>query len=761
MAFGATKEGEGGADGSGLPAGELEQQMGRMMLTFQDLSNFVDRCHSITVNLVHQLASLYHPAQKLYQSTFKHVHLTPAFDALADLLEVLITIDAMVTDNAAIAAAWAAYKRMLQFVRTEPSRYGVDAKRVKQFERLLVGLDGTVLAGACFQTCVEQNFEVPLDRGADGGGGDMVDVRNNAVFLEELRSYGIKAPLTRHFGLVGEATETDQRRKLVGVFGVYVLHRRLAPPSERPDEKLYKRLWGVQLRVPMVPLCHGKVAWFPSDFLRLHAPLPVKSLEPKDVPKCRRDAVAKMDDSFERDVAGLHARLASWLVWADAQLQPLAELRVSLADALAERVRLLLTGLILCYNTQTLLHTFMGLHVSLSVPIHKRNLGALCRCVEILKVVEATVRRKAAQIALTRTYLLRQLSEGLQGMFRPLRARLAASRRMDDLQLDMQAAITVIEDTLRGCDNVSTTRLMVVSLALRVVLMASMVKEADADVVLRQLRQLELLADFQRAVHAVCNCSFLYWNAELVPEFLKDIYAHPEQAARLHYIVAALSDAGVMLQKVEHTREAGELRDALSAHVRGALDEHVIAPLCRDVEKYLRLQIHSVHLAHMAAPNPKASRQEALGPLLDLRPLRIFDHVVSLRDRVAHTLDHSFYELTVLALHDWKTYAEMRNLAWESFGLAMSDTYLPMGTLDQGLDVLQIMRNIHIFVSRYNYNSNTQTFVERRSDKGGARHLNTISIHTIANSIRTHGTGMMNTTVNFTYQYLVSGEPCS
>jgi WASH complex subunit 7 len=60
------------------------------------------------------------------------------------------------------------------------------------------------------------------------------------------------------------------------------------------------------------------------------------------------------------------------------------------------------------------------------------------------------------------------------------------------------------------------------------------------------------------------------------------------------------------------------------------------------------------------------------------------------------------------------------------------------------LDVLEIMRNIHIFVSRYNYNMNTQIFVERAFDQ---KHLNSINIHHIAQSIRTHGTGIMNTTV--------------
>lgn len=46
---------------------------------------------------------------------------------------------------------------------------------------------------------------------------------------------------------------------------------------------------------------------------------------------------------------------------------------------------------------------------------------------------------------------------------------------------------------------------------------------------------------------------------------------------------------------------------------------------------------------------------------------------------------------------------------------------------------------------------NTQIFVEQQSTN---KHLDTIGIRHVANSLRTHGTGIINTTVNFTYQFL-------
>ena len=75
---------------------------------------------------------------------------------------------------------------------------------------------------------------------------------------------------------------------------------------------------------------------------------------------------------------------------------------------------------------------------------------------------------------------------------------------------------------------------------------------------------------------------------------------------------------------------------------------------------------------------------------------------------VEHYLNKTFYNLTTVALHDWRTYGEMKNMAEQKYKLALLDSHLPSQTLEQGLDVLEIMRNIHVFVSRYLYNLNNQ-----------------------------------------------------
>lgn len=50
---------------------------------------------------------------------------------------------------------------------------------------------------------------------------------------------------------------------------------------------------------------------------------------------------------------------------------------------------------------------------------------------------------------------------------------------------------------------------------------------------------------------------------------------------------------------------------------------------------------------------------------------------------VTHYLDKTFYNLTTVALHDWATYSEMRNLASQRYGLVMTEAHLPSQTLEQ------------------------------------------------------------------------------
>ena len=130
----------------------------------------------------------------------------------------------------------------------------------------------------------------------------------------------------------------------------------------------------------------------------------------------------------------------------------------------------------------------------------------------------------------------------------------------------------------------------------------------------------------------------------------------------------------------------------------------------------MRLHIHE-HLG-VTDRNPFKQGVRDVTPWLRLPPLRVFGTTIDVRRFVEHHLDVIFYNLNTVALFDWQTYGEMRNLAHDKYGLVLMETHLPAQTLEQGLDVLEIMRQIHLFVRDYNYNLNQQIFVENSAVAG-------------------------------------------
>ena len=65
--------------------------------------------------------------------------------------------------------------------------------------------------------------------------------------------------------------------------------------------------------------------------------------------------------------------------------------------------------------------------------------------------------------------------------------------------------------------------------------------------------------------------------------------------------------------------------------------------------------------------------------LLFLLPLSLLGYVESYLERI-------FYNLTTVALHNWRTYGEMRALAAHKFGANTVEDNLPAQTLEQVLN---------------------------------------------------------------------------
>jgi hypothetical protein len=75
LMFGSQPAGAANEDEQEKLDGKKEKMIGSILPTLQEVSNFIDRCYSVSINMVQQLSSLISGKEQLYRSSFQNVHL--------------------------------------------------------------------------------------------------------------------------------------------------------------------------------------------------------------------------------------------------------------------------------------------------------------------------------------------------------------------------------------------------------------------------------------------------------------------------------------------------------------------------------------------------------------------------------------------------------------------------------------------------------------------------------------------------------------
>lgn len=727
--------GEGVSDTS-VVEGESQIQMGRFVSFLQELSCFVSRCFEVVVNMVHQLAALYNSskgATKIIEST--GVHFQTVYEHLGELLVVLITLDEIMENHATLKEHWKMYKRLLKSVHHNPAKFAIPEEKLKPFEKLIFKLEGQLLDSMIFQACVEQRFDNP---------GENVSVSKNSAFAEEF-AYNIRTIFANVESKLGEPSEIDQRDKYTGVCGLFVLHFHI---FRAVDKKIYKSLLDVCKKVPAVTLA-ANIIWFPDTFLINKVPAAAKLMDKKSLQSIRssRDVFLQQKaQTLMKDMQSYYIFVTSWMMKMESILskEPKPD---KLSEDLSNRCNIFVQGILYAYSISTIIKTTMNMYMSMQRPMTKTSVKALCRLVELLKAVEHTFHRRSLVVADSVSHITQQLQSQALVSISMAKKRVISDKKYSEQRLDVLSALVLAENTLNGPS--TKERRLIMSLALSVGTQMKTFKDEELLPLQLVLKKLDLISELRERVKVQCDCGFLYWHRTVFPIYLDDVYENAVDAARIHYMFSALRDCVPTMLHAKHMESCDQLLECYDTEIMEILNEHLLDKLCKEIEKDLRLSVHT-HLK-LDDRNPFKVGMKDLAHFFSLKPIRFFNRFIDIKAYVTHYLDKTFYNLTTVALHDWATYSEMRNLATQRYGLVMTEAHLPSQTLEQGLDVLEIMRNIHVFVSRYLYNLNNQIFIERTSNN---KHLNTINIRHIANSIRTHGTGIMNTTVNFTYQFL-------
>jgi WASH complex subunit 7 len=420
-------------------------------------------------------------------------------------------------------------------------------------------------------------------------------------------------------------------------------------------------------------------------------------------------------------------------------------------SGLPTSMALLAQGLKLANAASLLVKHILTLHTVMNQGMKAATIPFLFELLQMVKAVQGTIHRHRGWIA--RLFYLNhsETTESLSKTLASIQTGLLKAK-LTDAQLDQLAASTLGLAMLQQGPPTSS-RLVLLILALHQCGISEYYNPTEQRAIQVLVARLVFISRFLRDLRETCNTSFMFSYISLLPIYLKYLYQNTHEATKLPYAIQILAQdiPHLLLQQGVHESPA-VLLASYRRDISQALREHIVYPLCKEIEDDLRKHIHSQTDGAINELDPYRKGVHDVLPFLHLPPLQVHSFDLDIKTFVQHYLDTNFYNVNTVALYDWQNYGEMRNLAHAKYGLELQPVHLPGQTLEQGVDILIIMRKIHVFTSGYAYNLNNQIFVQRSSEDN--KTLNTINIQHIANSIRTHGTGIMNTTVNFTFQFL-------
>ncbi|CAK1601098.1 unnamed protein product [Parnassius mnemosyne] len=562
--------------------------------------------------------------------------------------------------------------------------------------------------------------------------------KNCTAVASEFTQY-LKQAIFNLDRLVQDKPNTENMYKCIKINALFVLNSHLFGSG---DKKNFKSLCDLNLKAHSIHVI-GTTIWFPEQFLQRYAPSLFSNHGKlsQSMLKTRQAYMNTKKISLSKDIMILQSVCSQWVLNIEDIFSNSNKLN---ATEMSMHAKIILEGV---HTVSTISHsllTFLNLHLSLGIPLSKQTLMSLFEVIDILKGVKNAVVRNCSQIINSITMIIQHLLFQAASSVQEVKKMLMCDKKYASKKLDELTCIVIAEQAITGAATIE--RNIAANIALSFVPDTTYVNDTYIKLG-TLLEKIQMLTNFLTNIDKYCNCSWMLWHQNIIPIYFEQQFGVQLNALKLKYFFMVLEDCASLLHKTDKYYGNMKFQEFLNS-TNDLIEDKVLDNSSQHIETNLRLHIHSHLQLDIINPFTTDMIKKVLLITNNLRIVNIYMNVVP---NVEHYLSKTYYNLTTVVLSDWKTYGEMRQMAKLKFNLATVQDNLPKQTLEQGLDVLEIMRKIHIFVSKYQYNLNNQIFIEKSSNN---KHLNSINIRHIANSIRTHGTGIMNTTVNFTYQFL-------
>lgn len=405
------------------------------------------------------------------------------------------------------------------------------------------------------------------------------------------------------------------------------------------DKKLAKRVQEVNKKLFAATLA-GNVVWVPGKFLEEWLP---RDVAPTWNNQVGEKLLAARTQKLPLLLSNLTAAAASWCARAGAVLGGF-ETRISDIDG---KRAVLQEALVLARQCGELAGFVANVHAFLGRPMTRGAVRALCRLVEVQKSLEVVFRGMGPTVVLAQGQVAQQLAYEMLVVLEAARKALikqdkAYSRR----RLDALSLVGLGMRLLDGPGSKERRLLARCAIACAAQLVPDVLREEEMVKLKRCFERYDVVVDLAEHVDEACDYSALLHHRGMMPAYFASLVGANGNLGHVTFFLSAYGSA--VVEREEH---CGPGR---GDDLKGMLGKQILEPVCREIETSLRLHVHS-HLK-LDEVNPFKAGVKDGNRVVRCGGLPVGGEVVCPKRFVEHYLDDMFYNLTTVALHDWKTY---------------------------------------------------------------------------------------------------------
>uniref|UniRef100_A0A914I8K0 WASH complex subunit 7 n=1 Tax=Globodera rostochiensis TaxID=31243 RepID=A0A914I8K0_GLORO len=712
---------------------------------------------------------------------------------LGELLSVLIVFDEMIGHHPFLRTHWSQFVRSLRLAQHNPAQFALHGQsgRLQQLNEEIARLDAELMGGNIFGNICQRLARALFDSFPQQQRASSVPSAGERAFIDRFRR-AIMDFLARWDRLSAAEDAIPDKQSLLALLALAQLFHALLAANNKNgdakwkmiDRKMLRALYATHKRVVAFHLV-GDILFTPAEHIaKTYGPIDADVIERKaktSATQARAVLLEHQIAQMDREAQMLKLCVTEWCQKMD-EFGCCPPTNGEPPEEIVDRkCNLLFDGARIVDKIGRLLKCILNGHLEKNRPLTKQNVRLLFKLVQQFKRISTTFCFQWAAVLEWTQFGCAKTASALLLLFDgQIGALVSTASGRGAKNAHAVAAFRNAQFSL--AQTITKNGIVRCGVAVEMANYSKLLRLPDVQRVDDQLIRLDLLSNVGALLHRVTDLSFLYWHRQFLCETFCGYLISDTAAGEcdLHFFEALSDSTHQLLQNAVHSDHQALLH-SFGIEMFAIFKEKFLDKLCTKIENDLRFSYHSQQSASLglmgqllfggtsdgigglflghpddptskSACSPSATAAQHLFRLLHLPPFQMGDKLINVKAFVTCHLESTFYNLSVLALHDCDSYRRMALLAHQRYQVRLFDTGLPNMSVDQGLDLLMVMTDVDTFVANYCYDLNEQFFIERSGH--GKSQLSILRAQQVVNSVKTHGLGILNTLVNSAYKFL-------